>query len=60
MLALSTASRHPGMAMAIAHAVAPADKTVPAAILLAFLVATLATIPYVKRRTRLHQQMRTI
>ena len=56
VLALSTSSRHPGMAMAIAHAVAPDDKTVPAAILLAFLVAFFAVIPYVKRRTRLHAQ----
>jgi BASS family bile acid:Na+ symporter len=56
VLALSTAARHPGMAMAIAHSVAPADKAVPAAILLAFLVGTIVTIPYVKRRARLHAE----
>lgn len=54
VLALSTATRHPGMAVAIAHAVAPADKTLPAAVLLAFLISFIVTIPYTKRRTRMH------
>ncbi len=54
VLALSTATRHPGMAVAIAHAVAPADKTLPAAVLFAFLISFIVTIPYTKRRTRMH------
>ena len=56
VLALSTAARHPGLAVAIAHAVAPDDKSVPAAILLAFLVGSIAAIPYVKRRARRHAE----
>jgi BASS family bile acid:Na+ symporter len=60
VLAISTASRHPGVALAVAHAVAPDDKSIPAAILLAFLVSTIATIPYVKRRSRLHAEVGTL
>ena len=56
-LALSTASRHPGVAIAIAQASAPDDHAITAAILLAFLVSTLATIPYVKWRKRTHMQV---
>jgi BASS family bile acid:Na+ symporter len=52
VLALSTASRHPGVAMAVAHAAAPEDHGVPGAVLFAFLVGTIATIPYVKWRQR--------
>jgi len=57
VLGLSTAMRHPGMAMAIAHAVAPDDKVIPAAILLIVIVAFIATIPYAKRRARMHAQL---
>jgi len=53
-LALSTASRHPGVAIAVATAVAPGDKEVIAAVLLAFLVSIVATMPYTRWRQRLH------
>ena len=56
VLGLSTAARHPGMAIAIAHAVAPGDKAVIAAVLLAFLVGTIVAIPYVKRRSSFRAQ----
>lgn len=54
VLALATASRHPGIAMAIAHLAGPAEKAVPAAILL-YLVASIAiTLPYVMWRKQVH------
>ena len=56
VLGLSAARRHPGMAMAMAHTLAPDDKVIPAAVLLIVLVAFIATIPYAKRRGRLHAQ----
>jgi BASS family bile acid:Na+ symporter len=52
VLALSTASRHPGVALAIAGAVAEDKAAVSAAVLLAFLVGTIVTVPYVKWRQR--------
>jgi BASS family bile acid:Na+ symporter len=52
VLALATASRHPGVALTIAGAVAPDRPAVSAAVMLAFLVSLLATGPYAKRRTR--------
>jgi len=51
VLALSTASRHPGVAMAIAGALAPDNKAIPAAVMLAFLVGLVLTGPYTKWRT---------
>jgi len=54
VLALSTATRHPGMAIAIAHANAPEDHSIAAAILLVFLVGGIVSVPYVKWRTRGH------
>jgi BASS family bile acid:Na+ symporter len=58
-LALSTASRHPGVAIAVAHAVMPGDKAVVVAVLFAFLVATIATGPYGKWRKRAHARAAT-
>jgi len=52
VLALSTATRHPGVAVAVARASAPDDPTVVAAVFLAFLVGMLVTVPYVKWRKR--------
>lgn len=49
-LALSTAQRHPGVAVTVAAIVAPHDKSVVMAVLLAFLVSAIATIPYTKWR----------
>jgi BASS family bile acid:Na+ symporter len=48
VLALSTASRHPGVAMAIASAAAPDQKLLIGAILLYLVVNTLISIPYVR------------
>jgi BASS family bile acid:Na+ symporter len=52
--ALSTASRHPGIALAIASANFPEQKLTPAAILLYLIVSAIVTIPYVAWRKR-HQ-----
>ena len=56
VLALSTATRHPGVAVAVARAGAPDDPTVVAAVFLAFLVGMLVTVPYVKWRRRVPAQ----
>jgi len=53
-LALSTAQRHPGVALAVASIVAPHDKSVVMAVLLAFLVSVVVTIPYTKWRQKVH------
>lgn len=55
--ALSTASRHPGIALAIASANFPEQKLVPAAILLYLIVSAVASLPYLawsKRRPAVH------
>jgi len=54
VLALSTATRHPGMGIAIAQANAPEDHSIAAAILLVFLVGGIVSVPYVKWRRRQH------
>lgn len=51
-LALSTASRHPGVAAGVAMAVMPDDRAVVAAVLLAFLVGVIVTTFYGKWRKR--------
>ena len=50
VLALATATRHPAIAIAIGHAIAPGQKTVAAAALLFLLAATALSVPYVKWR----------
>ena len=50
VLALATATRHPAIAIAIGHAIAPGQKTVAAAALLFLLAATALAVPYVKWR----------
>jgi BASS family bile acid:Na+ symporter len=57
-LALSTASRHPGVAIAVAGAVAPGDRSVVMAVLLAFLISVIATGPYARWRRRAHEAER--
>jgi BASS family bile acid:Na+ symporter len=52
VLALSTASRHPGVAIAVAGAIAPDERAIPATVLLAVLVGAIVTAPYAKRRMR--------
>ena len=52
-LALSTATRHPGIALALAQANFPAEKLVAAAVLLYLIVNALVSIPFLlwtKRR----------
>lgn len=53
-LALATATRHPGVAIAVLHAVEPDSKAVTLVILLYLVVGMVATIPYVRWRTRRH------
>jgi BASS family bile acid:Na+ symporter len=52
VLALSTACRHPGLALAVATANAPDEPNLAAAILLYLLVSAIVGIPYVKRQAR--------
>lgn len=52
VLGLSTAARHPGVAIAVAGAIAPDMKTVAAAVLLCVIVSSLVTMPYVNSRKR--------
>ena len=51
-LAIASAMRHPGIALAIAHINFPDDKLIPAAILLFLLVAAIVTTLYGKLRNR--------
>lgn len=51
-LALATATRHPGIAIALASVNLAGDKTVAPAVLLYLLVATIAGIPFVAWRKR--------
>ena len=52
VLALSTACRHPGLALAVATANAPDEPNLAAAVLLYLLVSAIVGIPYVKRQAR--------
>jgi bile acid:Na+ symporter, BASS family len=54
VLALSTATRHPGVALAVAHVSAPNEPAVMAAVLLYLLVGALVSVPYVKWRELAH------
>jgi len=54
-LALSTASRHPGVAIAVAGIVTPGDKSVVMAVLLAFLVSIIVTVPYSRWRRKKYE-----
>jgi bile acid:Na+ symporter, BASS family len=54
-LALSTAMRHPAIAIAVAQANFPDQKLAPAAILLYLLVSVVAAAPYL-RWTKRHQE----
>jgi bile acid:Na+ symporter, BASS family len=53
-LALATATRHPGVAIAVLHAVAPDNGSVAPVVFLYLLASIVASIPYVRWRTRLH------
>ncbi len=52
VLALSTASRHPAIALAVAKINFPNEPYLGATILLYLLVLTLITVPYVSRQRR--------
>jgi len=52
VLAIASPMRHPGVALAIAHATIPDDVLAPAAILLLLLVGVLATSLYGRLRKR--------
>ena len=51
-LALATATRHPGVALAVLNAVAPTSEEVAPVFLLYLVVSIVASVPYVKWRTR--------
>jgi len=53
-LALATATRHPGVALAVLHAAAPGQSDAAPVVLLYLLVGMLASIPYLKWRARQH------
>ncbi|MGO9948616.1 MAG: bile acid:sodium symporter family protein [Steroidobacteraceae bacterium] len=52
VLALATATRHPGVALVIASGTVAGDKVVAPAVLLYLLVGTIASTPYVMWRRR--------
>jgi BASS family bile acid:Na+ symporter len=52
VLALSTACRHPAIALAVGTANFPEQRSVPAAILLYLIVNLLVTLPYVRHAQR--------
>ncbi|HEY7236977.1 MAG TPA: hypothetical protein VH539_22645 [Gemmatimonadaceae bacterium] len=58
VLALASATRHPGIALAIATANFPNEKLVPAAILLYMLVTAIAVTPYLTWSKRQSQRAR--
>ena len=53
VLALATASRHPGVALAIAGSILSDQDAVSAVVLLALLLGAVVTRPYAKWRTRM-------
>ncbi|HEU4516295.1 MAG TPA: hypothetical protein VFR77_03240 [Steroidobacteraceae bacterium] len=53
-LALATATRHPGVAVAVLHAIGPMDQGVVPVVVLYLLVGLVAAAPYVAWRKRTH------
>ena len=53
-LALATATRHPGVAIAVLHAIGPVDPGVVPVVVLYLLVGMVAAAPYVAWRKRTH------
>ena len=51
-LALATATRHPGVAIAVVHAIEPGNKDIALVIVLYLLVSAVASLPYVRSRSR--------
>jgi BASS family bile acid:Na+ symporter len=56
VLALATATRHPGVALVIAAGIFPDEKLVAPALLLYLLVGAIASAPYVMWRKRRHHR----
>ena len=54
VLALASATRHPGVALAVAQVVFPGQRLVMAAVVLYLLVSAIVTLPYVNMRKRRH------
>jgi len=52
VLAMATAARHPGIAIAVAAAALPGERLAAAAVLLYALVGALVAVPYMRRRRR--------
>ena len=52
VLALATASRHPGVALAIAQLIFPTDKSIAATVLLYLIAGIVVTLPYVSWRKK--------
>ena len=50
VLAMAASVRHPAVAISMATAMYPAEKAAPAAVLVAFLVGSIALLPLVRRR----------
>lgn len=53
-LALATATRHPGVAIAVLHAIEPETPDVALVVVLYLLVGVVASLPYVRWRKRSH------
>jgi bile acid:Na+ symporter, BASS family len=56
VLALATSTRHPGVAMAVAGLAFPDEKAVFSVVLFHLIIGTIASLPYVKWRTRKHAE----
>lgn len=54
VLALATATRHPGVPIAVLHVIEPDNKAVAPIVLLYLIVAIVGSLPYVKWRSRAH------
>jgi len=50
VLALATATRHPGIAIAIAHINFPNEQAVPAAVVIYLVVSAVLSVPYLAWR----------
>jgi bile acid:Na+ symporter, BASS family len=57
VLALATASRHPGIAAAVGGALFPGDRRIVLTVLLYLIVASIVTMPYSAWRKRLHARV---
>lgn len=58
VLAIATATRHPGVAIAIADAAFPGQRLSSAAILLDLMIVAMATVPYLRRARRVARERR--